>query len=110
MGKKKLISLLLLSPMAFGQMKPLLEYLNSVDELGTEEVFYANYRCLSLFRMIANVTDGDPDENSTRINGLVKESFDEVLEMTFPLWQLLKEDSSADAFYENLANPSSTPN
>ena len=60
---KKLLTLLLLSPLAFAEMKPLKEYIASIDELGASEVLYANYRCIGLYGMVANVTGGSSQDN-----------------------------------------------
>ena len=66
--KHILLTLLLLSPLAFAEMKPLKEYIASIDELGATEVLYANYRCLGLFGMVINVTSGTSQENSKNVN------------------------------------------
>lgn len=106
---KKLIALLLLSPMVFGEMQSLKEFINSLEELGNKDVLYGNHRCLGLYGMIINATNDSTDETMQEINGLTLNSFDEVLEPTYALWQLVGEgdqsddpDKSFEAFMENL--------
>lgn len=107
--KKKLIALLLLSPMVFGEMQSLKEFISSVEELGDKDVLYGNQRCLALFAMMINVSNDSPDESMQEINNLVLNAFDEVLEPTYAFWQLVGEgdqsddpDKSYEAFMENL--------
>jgi len=99
---KKLLTLLLLSPLAFAEMKPLKEYLASIDELGASEVLYANYRCLGLFGMVLNVTGGSTQENSMNINAIVDANSKILMEQTYSVWASVRKDKSTDAFLENI--------
>ena len=99
---KKLLTLLLLSPLAFADMKPLKEYLASIDELGASEVLYANYRCLGLFGMVLNVTGGSSQENSMNINAIVDANSKILMEQTYSVWASVRKDKSTEAFLENI--------
>jgi len=99
---KKLLTLLLLSPLAFADMKPLKEYLASIDELGASEVLYANYRCLGLFGMVLNVTGGSTQENSMNINAIVDANSKILMEQTYSVWASVRKDKSTEAFLENI--------
>ena len=99
---KKLLTLILLSPLAFADMKPLKEYLASIDELGASEVLYANYRCLGLFGMVLNVTGGSTQENSMNINAIVDANSKILMEQTYSVWASVRKDKSTDAFLENI--------
>ena len=99
---KKLLTLLLLSPLAFAEMKPLKEYLASIDELGASEVLYANYRCLGLFGMVLNVTGGSSQDNSMNINAIVDANSKMLMEQTYLVWASVRKDKSTEAFLENI--------
>jgi len=99
---KKLLTLILLSPLAFADMKPLKEYLASIDELGASEVLYANYRCLGLFGMVLNVTGGSTQENSMNINAIVDANSKILMEQTYSVWASVRKDKSTEAFLENI--------
>ena len=99
---RNLLSVLLLSPIAFADMKPLKEYIASKDELGASEVLYANYRCLGLFGMVLNVTGGSSQENSKTINSIVDANSKLLMEQTYLVWASLREDKSTEAFIENI--------
>ena len=100
--KNILLTLLLLSPLAFADMKPLKEYLASIDELGASEVLYANYRCLGLFGMVLNVTGGSTQENSMNINAIVDANSKILMEQTYSVWASVRKDKSTEAFLENI--------
>ena len=100
--KNILLTLLLLSPLAFADMKPLKEYLASIDELGASEVLYANYRCLGLFGMVLNVTGGSTQENSMNINAIVDANSKILMEQTYLVWASVRKDKSTEAFLENI--------
>ena len=100
--KNILLTLLLLSPLAFAEMKPLKEYIASIDELGASEVLYANYRCLGLFGMVLNVTGGSTQENSMNINAIVDANSKILMEQTYSVWASVRKDKSTDAFLENI--------
>ena len=99
---KKLLTLLLLSPLAFAEMKPLKEYIASIDELGASEVLYANYRCIGLYGMVANVTGGSSQDNSQNIRGIAEENSKKLMEETYKLWASVREDKSFEAYSQNL--------
>ena len=99
---KKLLTVLLLSPLAFADMKPLKEYIASTDELGASEVLYANYRCLGLFGMVLNVTGGSSQDNSMNINAIVDANSKMLLAQTYQVWASVREDKSTEAFLENI--------
>ena len=100
--KNILLTLLLLSPLAFAEMKPLKEYIASIDELGASEVLYANYRCLGLFGMVLNVTGGSSQENSMNINAIVDANSKILMEQTYSVWASVRKDNSTEAFLENI--------
>ena len=100
--KNILLTLLLLSPLAFAEMKPLKEYIASIDELGASEVLYANYRCLGLFGMVLNVTGGSSQENSMNINAIVDANSKILMEQTYSVWASVRKDKSTEAFLENI--------
>ena len=102
MSKNILLTLILLSPLAFADMKPLKEYLASIDELGASEVLYANYRCLGLFGMVLNVTGGSTQENSMNINAIVDANSKILMEQTYSVWASVRKDKSTEAFLENI--------
>ena len=99
---KKLLTLLFLSPLAFADMKPLKEYIASIDELGASEVLYANYRCLGLFGMVLNVTGGSSQDNSMNINAIVDANSKMLMEQTYLVWASVRKDKSTEAFLENI--------
>ena len=102
LSKNILLTLLLLSPLAFAEMKPLKEYIASIDELGASEVLYANYRCLGLFGMVLNVTGGSTQENSMNINAIVDANSKILMEQTYSVWASVRKDKSTEAFLENI--------
>ena len=102
LSKNILLTLILLSPLAFADMKPLKEYLASIDELGASEVLYANYRCLGLFGMVLNVTGGSTQENSMNINAIVDANSKILMEQTYSVWASVRKDKSTEAFLENI--------
>ena len=99
---KKLLTLLLLSPLAFAEMTPLKEYIASIDELGAGEILYANYRCIGLYGMVANVTGGSSQDNSQNIRGIAEENSKKLMEETYKLWASVREDKSFEAYSQNL--------
>ena len=99
---KKLLTLLILSPLAFAEMKPLKEYIASTDELGASEVLYANYRCIGLYGMVANVTGGSSQDNSQNIRGIAEENSKKLMEETYKIWASVREDKSFEAYSQNL--------
>ena len=95
---KKLFGLLLLSPLVFSEMKPLKEYIASIDELRASEFLYVNYRCLGLFGMVINVTNGSSQENSMSINTNVNANSRMLMEPTYKIWASVRKDTSLEAF------------
>ena len=99
---KKLLALLLLSPLVFSEMKPLKEYIASIDELRASEFLYVNYRCLGLFGMVINVTNGSSQENSMSINTNVNANSRMLMKPTYKIWASVRKDTSLEAFLEDI--------
>ena len=99
---KILLTLLLLSPLAFADMKSLDEYLQSQDEMGVTQGIYINYRCIGLYGMVANVTGGSSQDNSQNIRGIAEENSKKLMDETYKLWASVREDKSFEAYLQNL--------
>tara|TARA_B100000902_G_C26999019_1_gene758917 strand:+ start:141 stop:599 length:459 start_codon:yes stop_codon:yes gene_type:complete len=101
---KKLITIIALtfSIGLWAEMKPLLKYLDEQGELSNGSMLYIHYRCLGLYGMVTNVTSGSTDKNSQAIASTVGARSVKLLEDTFVVWSLVREDKSIEAFQENL--------
>ena len=102
---KKLIMTLgiVLSINTWADMKPLLDYMEDVgNNADMRNLLYVNYRCMALFGMVDTVKSSSTDKNSEIIKKDSEERNRMLLETSFKLWTLLKEDKSIEAFQENV--------
>ena len=102
MKKLLLITGVFLSSSLMAEMKPLLKYLEEQGELSDGNMLYIHYRCLGLYGMVNNVTSGSTDKNSQAIASTVGARSVKLLEDTFVVWSLVREDKSIEAFQDNL--------
>ena len=100
--KKFLIVLSIASSSLMAEMKPLLKYIEEQGELSDSNVLYIHYRCLGLYGMVTNTTSGSTDKNSQAIASTVAARSVKLLEDTFVVWSLVREDKSIEAFQDNL--------
>ena len=100
----KYLSLLLLvfSPVAFGEMKSLSDYLESQDEIGVTQMIYINYRCMGLYGMVVNVTSDSSEDNSQNIRAIAEESSKKLIEETYQLWASIRNDKSFESYSQNM--------
>ncbi len=64
---KKLLVLLLLSPLAFAEdnkMIPLQKYFDAIDGMEDSQALYINYRCVALYGMLVDLFAKSPQEGS----------------------------------------------
>ena len=64
---KKLLALLLLSPLAFAEkneMIPLQEWINKQNNIGVSETLYISYRCIGLHTMMYSLLLNAPQEGA----------------------------------------------
>ena len=99
---RNLLSLLLLSPIAFADMKPLDEYIQSQSEIGLTQVIYINYRCIGLYGMVVNVTDNSSQDNSKNIRNIAETNSKKLMDETYKLWASVREDKSFESYIQNL--------
>ena len=68
---KKLLALLLLSPLAFAnenKMVPLTDYVDGLgDNIGDAEMLYVTYRCTGLYGMMYGIVENAPQEGAKEI-------------------------------------------
>lgn len=94
--------LLVLSPVAFGEMKSLNDYIESQDEIGVTQMIYINYRCMGLYGMVVNVTSDSSQDNSQNIKAIAEESSKKLIEATYQLWASIRKDKSFESYSQNM--------
>ena len=97
---KKLLALLLLSPLAFAEDKltPLYEIVEQNKNRDDAQVAYVNTRCLALFTMVETITNGASQGESAEINAIAKSQIEKMVAITYRYFQITREDSSSEAF------------
>ena len=102
MKKLFILTSLIISGSLWSDMKPLLSYLDDLDEIDETSLLYVHYRCMALFGMITNVTSNSTDESSEVMAKTSEELNKKLIKTSYMLWTQLRKDKSFEAFQENL--------
>ena len=102
---KKLLALLLLSPLAFAEkneMIPLTNYIENLgDNIGDSEMLYITYRCAGLYGMMYGLMQNAPQEGAEEIAKNLDQANTTVITISKHLYNKLTPEEDRD-FTDNL--------
>ena len=101
--KNLLLVLALFVGNSFAEMKSLTQYLSENENIDDGNALYISYRCLGLLGTISNITTGSTDKNSKEILSLTQKRTEKLLQSTYKIFSMVREDATQEAFLENLS-------
>lgn len=105
MCMKKLLFLLLLSPLTFSEennMIPLDDYVDNIEgDIGESEFLYISYRCVGLYGMMYSLMESAPQDGADGVAKQISEAQITSILMAEGLYNLLTPEEDRD-FEDNL--------
>jgi hypothetical protein len=107
---KKLLALLLLSPLAFAEkneMIPLQEWMTKQNNIGVSETLYLSYRCIGLHTMMYSLLLNAPQEGATQTIKDIKKALETLIPSANIAYNTLTPEAERD--FENNLSISTMP-